>query len=163
MKKAVIILGAITLLAAVILVIELLFSHSYTTGRDSSNEISEEFSDLFDCTESLKFSKVFDYFDRYSTYKDCLYRAKMRRADFEKSFSGWERLPIDLSHTSGGCFNKRSKAFLNKFYENGYYKEITLSLEKKDKGDYVLAVYDSDEEELYYYKLFMIQRGLGIF
>lgn len=156
MKKAVIILGAITLLSAAILVIELLFSHTYDTGRDSSREISEEFSDLFDCTDTPTFSKVFDYFDRYSTNKDCLYRAEMSRADFEKSFSGWDPLPIDLSHTSGGCFNKRSKTFLNKFYENGYYKEITLSLEKEDKGDYVLAVYDPDEEVLYYYKLFMI-------
>lgn len=163
MKKAVIILGAITLLSAAILVIELMFSHTYETGRDSSQEISEEFSDLFDCTDTPTLSKVFDYFDRYSTNKDCLYRAKMSRADFEKSFSGWDPLPIELPSTPGGCFNKRSKTFLNKFFENGYYKEITLSLEKKDKGDYVVAVYDTDEEVLYYYKLFMIQRGLGIF
>lgn len=162
MKKAVIILGAITLLSAVILVIELMFSHTYDTGRDSSQKISEEFSELFECSETLEFSKVFDYFDRYSTNKDCLYRADMDKTEFGRCFSGWDPLPIELPSTPGGCFNKRSKTFLNKFFENGYYKEITLSLEKKDKGDYVLAVYDTDEEVLYYYKLFMIQRGLGI-
>ena len=156
MKKAVIILGVISLLSSVILVVELLFPLSYETGRDSSQQISEEFFDLFDCNEPLYFSKVFDYFDKYSTNKDCLYCTRISKTDFDKSFSGWDSLPIDLSHISGGCFNKRSKLLLNKFYENGYYKEIIISLEKKDKGNFVLAVYAPDEEVLYYYKLFML-------
>ena len=116
MKKAIIILGIIIVLMGLTLIVNQVFPSSYEIGRDLSEEISKEFSDNLGFDRCLQFEKVFDYYDRYSDEKDCLYRAKLNSTLFYESFSDWNEMPLDLSNSTSCGFNKRSRQFLGKFF-----------------------------------------------
>ncbi|MBR6294470.1 MAG: hypothetical protein IKR54_07745 [Lachnospiraceae bacterium] len=153
MKKAIIILGIIIVLMGLTLVVNQVFPSSYETGRDLSEEISKEFSDNLGFDRYLQFERVFDYYDRYSDDKDCLYRANLDSTSFYESFTDWNEMPLDLSYITSYGFNKRSKQFLGKFFSEGKYREVVEEENHRGRSTYLLAVYDTEEQMLYCYKL----------
>ena len=153
MKKAIIILGIIIVLMGLTLIVNQVFPSSYEIGRDLSEEISKEFSDNLGFDRCLQFEKVFDYNDRYSDDRDCLYRAKLNSTLFYESFSDWNEMPLDLSNSTSCGFNKRSRQFLGKFFSEGKYREIAEEENHRGRSTYLLAIYDTEEQMLYCYKL----------
>ena len=145
-----VVLGICLVCALIFVIID---SGLLLSGQYTPKEIKEVFSEEFDYEGELSFEKVFNYYDKYSEDNDCLYKTTRDSVADEGSFKEWDDLPIELSEATGSGINKRSKQFLDKYFLNGKYKEKEISSSHSGRGEYSLAVFDSDTGTLYYYRL----------